>query len=182
MKKDVFCFLWQRIIDVDIVSGMVKKYNIAGAFVLGMHDALVSLTGMIAGLTFALADRVTIVLSAIIASVSAGLSMAASNYLAEKTNNNQNAIRAGVVTGTAYIGTCALLILPFLFITQPRCALISCFIIAIIIIFACNWCIRRAHNRHYMRHAIEMLMICATVAIVTFVIGELARYILGITI
>ena len=62
---------------------MTRKYSAAAAVVLGMHDALVSLTGMIGGLTFALAERRLIVLTAIIASVAAGLSMAASNYLAE---------------------------------------------------------------------------------------------------
>ena len=50
---------------------MTRKLKTAAAVVLGMHDALVSLTGTIGGLTFALADRRMIILSAIITSVAA---------------------------------------------------------------------------------------------------------------
>ena len=92
---------------------MTRRYKSAAAIVLGMHDAIVSLTGMIAGLTFALADKKLIILSAVIASVSAGLSMGASCYLAEKTNDNPYAVHAGFTTSAAYMGTCIFLILPF---------------------------------------------------------------------
>ena len=37
-----------------------NNFNSAGAIVLGMHDALVSLTGLIAGLAVAMADRYAI--------------------------------------------------------------------------------------------------------------------------
>lgn len=149
---------------------------------LGMHDALVSLTGMIAGLTFALANRRMIVLSAIIASVAAGLSMAASNYLAEKTNENPYALRAGIITGAAYLGTCAFLILPFLVVPNTHTALIMSFIMTVFIIFCCNWCIARRHMRPWWKHAFEMLAICTGVSIISFVIGEVAKYTLGIMI
>ena len=88
-----------------------KKY--ASAIILGMHDALVSLTGLLAGLTFALTQKKLIILSAIIASVTAGLSMGASEYLAEKTNHNQYAWRAGIATGIVYMTTCVMLLIPF---------------------------------------------------------------------
>lgn len=161
---------------------MTRKYKAAAAVVLGMHDALVSLTGMIGGLTFALADRRLIILSAIIASVAAGLSMAASNYLAEKTNENPFALRAGITTGAAYLGTCALLIMPFVVVLNTHAALVMSFIIAIMIIFGCNWCIGKVHGRKIWRHAIEMLIICAGVSIISFVIGEVAKFALGVTI
>lgn len=148
---------------------------------LGMHDALVSLTGMIGGLTFALAERSMIILSAIIASVAAGLSMGASCYLAEKTNDNPHALRAGTMTGVAYLGTCAFLILPFLAVSNTHSALIMSFIMAVIVIFACNWCIGHARRR-WWRHALEMLVICAGVSIISFAIGEVAKHFLGVAI
>ena len=150
---------------------MSKQYK-SSAVVLGMHDALVSLTGMIGGLTFALVDRYYIITSAVIASVAAGLSMGASNYLAEKTDKNSNALQAGLLTGTAYIGTCILLLIPFFIVDNLKIALIWSFIIAIIIIFGCNFFICRAHNKPFWRHAIEMLVICTVVSIVSFVIGQ----------
>lgn len=150
---------------------MSKQFK-SSAIVLGMHDALVSLTGMIGGLTFALVDRYYIITSAVIASVAAGLSMGASNYLAEKTDKNSNALQAGLLTGTAYIGTCILLLIPFFIVDNLKIALIWSFIIAIIIIFGCNFFICRAHNKPFWRHAIEMLVICTVVSIISFVIGQ----------
>ena len=161
---------------------MTRKYSADAAVVLGMHDALVSLTGMIGGLTFALAERRLIVLTAIIASVAAGLSMAASNYLAEKTNGNPRALHAGAITGTAYLGTCAALIFPFIIVRNTYSALIMSFAMAVIIIFGCNFCICRRHGQPFWRHANEMLIICAGVSIISFVIGEVAKHTLGVLI
>ena len=160
---------------------MTNKQKKSASFVLGMHDALVSLTGMIGGLTFALAERRMIILSAIIASVAAGLSMGASCYLAEKTNDNPHALRAGTMTGVAYLGTCAFLILPFFIVPNTYTALIMSFIMAVVVIFACNWCIGHVRGR-WWRHAFEMLVICAGVSIISFAIGEVAKYFLGVAI
>lgn len=52
--------------------------------ILGMHDAIVSLTGLIAGLFFASVETNIIVISCIISSISASLSMGAANYLATR--------------------------------------------------------------------------------------------------
>ena len=156
-----------------------SEYKYAGAIVLGMHDAMVSLTGMIAGLTFALVTRQNIILSAVIASAAAGLSMGASNYLAEKTNGNKHAVISGILTSTTYIITCVFLITPFLVIQNTHHALISSFVVAFAIILGCNWCIRHAHGYSWWRHAIEMLVICTTVSIISFAIGEFAQYVLA---
>lgn len=76
----------------------------ARAMVLGMHDALVSLTGLIAGIAFTMPRRRDIVLTAIIASITASMSMAASNYLAEKAGDGQSALRAGLCAdNTVYV-------------------------------------------------------------------------------
>lgn len=161
---------------------MTRKFKYSGAIVLGMHDALVSLTGMIGGLTLALADRKLIILSAVIASVAAGLSMGASCYLAEKTHENNCAGRAGVTTGAAYIATCALLILPYMIIYNTYHAMIASFVMAVVIIFGCNWFICRKRGCGFWRHAFEMLAICIGVSVVAFAIGEFAKFSLGVNI
>lgn len=161
---------------------MKKKYVYSPAIVLGMHDAIVSLSGLIAGLTLALADKKTIILSAIIASVAAGLSMGASCYLAEKTNNNPYAIRAGATTSAAYMGTCVFLILPFFWFTNNYYALAFSLLMAVAIIIICNLCIRHTHRHSFWRHTIEMLIICAVVSIVAFAVGEVAKNLLNINI
>lgn len=159
---------------------MTRKYKLAAAIVLGMHDAIVSLTGMIAGLTFALADRKLIILSATIASVAAALSMGASCYLAERTNDNPYAVKAGFTTSAAYMGTCVFLILPFCFFQNTRAALWTSFAIAVTVIFLCNLCIKNAHQRSFWRHTSEMLIVCIVVSVVAFIIGEVAKYYLHI--
>ncbi len=159
-----------------------RNSDLPGAVVLGMHDALVSQTGIIAGLAYALADRYIIIMTGVISAVAAGLSMAASNYLASKTNGNSHAIRVGLVTGITYLGVSFLLIMPFFMTQNVRAAMASAFVIAIIIIFLCNWGICRTGGRPFWRHTIEMLVICGTVSIMAFVIGECAKHWLGITI
>lgn len=158
------------------------KSDISVAIVLGMHDALVSQTGIIAGLAFALTDRHIIIMTGIISAVAAGLSMAASNYLAQKTADNPWAMRDGIITGITYLGVSFLLITPFFMTQNVRAAMASALIIAIIIIFVCNWGICKSGGKHFWRHTLEMLTICAGVSIVAFIIGELSKHALGITI
>ncbi len=161
---------------------MRNKNFYAGAIILGMHDALVSLTGLISGLAFALANQKIIILSAIIASVTAALSMGASEYLAEKTRHNKYAIRTGITTGIAYAMTCIILLTPFYITNRTKIALFISYAIAVLMIFYCNFCIRHAHNRKWWQHAIEMLAICTCVSIIAFIIGEFAKITFGITI
>ena len=161
---------------------MQNKKFYAGAIVLGMHDALVSLIGLISGLTFALANQKIIILSAIIASATAALSMGASEYLAEKTTHNQYAIYTGAITGIAYATTCIILLIPFYFTDKTKIALFISYAIVVLMIFSCNFGIRHVHNRKWWRHAIEMLIICTTVSIVAFLIGEGASKTLGINL
>lgn len=161
---------------------MVRKDNFksAGAIVLGMHDALVSLTGLIAGLAIAMADRHSIILTAIIASVTASLSMAASNYLAVRTDGGRAFISA-LYTGAAYMITCALLILPF-FIFENRITEIAImFLIAIAEIFMVNYYIGHMRRQPYIQNFLEMLGICTVVSIIAFLIGWCANAYLGIS-
>ena len=91
-----------------------ERLHYIGAMVLGLNDALVELTGAIAGVTFALANTRLVALTGIITGVSATFSMAASNYLAERADNNPKALKSSIYTGMAYLVTVALLVLPYL--------------------------------------------------------------------
>lgn len=85
--------------------------KISIALVLGMHDALVELSGIIAGLTFAIEDRRIIIMTGAIAAVAASLSMAAANYQAQRADNNPCAGMAAFYTGVMYVATSAMLII-----------------------------------------------------------------------
>lgn len=161
---------------------MARKnyFHYAGATVLGMHDALVSLTGLIAGLTFALADRYTIILTSIIASITASLSMGASNYLAMRANGVPHPITAALYTGTAYTVTCVALIMPFFILSDIFTAMWLSMLIAIIIIFLFNFILGRIQHRPFIKNFIEMLVVCTIVSVVAFGIGWCANVFLGI--
>ena len=94
-----------------------EKLQYVGSVVLGLNDALVELTGALAGLSFALQRTRLIAVTAFITGIAASFSMAASEYLSTKTESGQetkNPIKASVYTGIAYVITVLLLILPYL--------------------------------------------------------------------
>lgn len=168
----------------DILGRMTHKNNFrsAGAIVLGMHDALVSLTGLIAGLAVAMADRYVIILTAVIASITASLSMGASNYLAVRAGDNGGgqAFKYALYTGIAYMATCAVLILPFFVFENRVVEMAVMFAIAVAEIFGFNYYLGRMRQRPYMRNFLEMLGVCMGVSIVAFLIGLCANKCFGI--
>ena len=92
-----------------------ERLQYTGSMVLGLNDALVELTGALAGLTFALQDTRLIALTGSITGIAAAMSMAASEYLSTKAEEtSRNPGRASVYTGIAYIVTVVVLITPYL--------------------------------------------------------------------
>jgi len=157
---------------------MANNFNSKSAIILGMHDAIVSLTGLIAGLYFAFTNTNIIVISCILSSITASLSMGAANYLAVKTNNKKHALKSAVYTGMAYMTTCICLILPFFAFKTRINSIIWVFIIAILIIFFFN---RFFYSgKKFYKHFFEMLTICTIVSITAFFIGETANKIFGV--
>ena len=64
-----------------------EPYRYTGSIVLGLNDALVELTGALAGLTLALQDTKLIALTGSITGIAAALSMGASEYLSTKSED-----------------------------------------------------------------------------------------------
>lgn len=170
----------------DRLMGMVdeERLHYVGSMVLGLNDALVELTGTIAGLTLALANTRLVALSAIITGVSATLSMAASNYLAERASGSANALKSSLYTGMAYMGTVALMVLPFLLLpnhlSMAALGIMLATVVLIILLF--NLYISVAQDQPFLRRFGEMAAISLGVAAISFGIGLLAKSLLGIDI
>lgn len=163
-----------------MLNRMSNEYK-TSAIVLGMHDALVSQTGIITGLAFSLADTRLIIMTAVISAVADGLSMMASNYLAEcERNMRKTAVYAGLYTGAAYLGTSALLIIPFFMTDNVNHAILASFIIAVIVIFLFNWRAAQNSTRKIWHKFFEMLGICAGVSFIAYFIGIIAKTVLGL--
>lgn len=161
-----------------------ERLHYVGSMVLGLNDALVELTGTIAGLTFALGNTRLIALSGIITGVSATLSMAASNYLAERANGNTKALKSSLYTGAAYLVTVALLVLPYLIFPNglylAAFLMMLAFVLLIILLF--NYYISVARSEPFGRRFLEMAAISLSVAAVSFFIGLAAKTLLGIDV
>ena len=159
-----------------------ERLQYVGSMVLGLNDALVELTGAIAGVTFALANTRLVALTGIITGISATLSMAASNYLAERADGNANAIKSSLYTGIAYLVTVALLVLPYLLfpVHMYVAAFVTMIIIVVLIILFFNYYISVAKDEPFLRRFGEMAVISLSVAVIAFVIGVLAKNLLDI--
>lgn len=156
----------------------MKKLDYRSAIILGMHDAIVSLTGLIAGLFFAFSDANIIIISCIISSITASLSMGAANYLATKTKGGKTALKSAFYTAGAYMITCIFLILPFFVFYERTTTLIASILMAVLIILAFNRYFYRGHR--FYQHFFEMLSICTIVSFTAFFIGEIAKEVFGI--
>ena len=159
-----------------------ERLHYIGAMVLGLNDALVELTGAIAGVTFALANTRLVALTGIITGVSATFSMAASNYLAERADNNPKALKSSVYTGVAYLITVILLVLPYLLLPTNMYALAFAIMLVtvILIIMFFNFYISVAKEEPFLKNFATMAIISLSVAVISYIIGVLAKNLLGI--
>lgn len=160
-----------------------EKLKYAGSIVLGLNDALIELTGALAGLTFAIQNTQIIALAGLITGIAASFSMAASNYLSERAEDeSKNSIKSSVYTGIAYIITVILLILPFLLIPNPFISLIFTILIALLIIFLFNFYISTAKDYSFKQRFLEMVILNLSVTAITFGIGIVVREAFGINV
>jgi len=160
-----------------------ERLRYAGSVVLGLNDALVELTGALAGLTLALQNVQLIALSGLITGIAASLSMAASEYLStgsEKTDKHP--VRAAIYTGIAYIITVTLLILPYLLLKNEYICLVISLSTAVLIIAVFNYYIAVAKGENFRRRFTEMAVLSLSVAAFSFVIGYFIRLWLGVEI
>ena len=160
-----------------------ERLNYVGSIVLGLNDALVELTGALAGFTFALQNTRLIALAGLITGIAASFSMAASEYLPTKSEGSgERALKSSIYTGVAYIVTVILLILPYLLVANYFLCLGLTLSIAMIIIFFFNFYISVAKDYSFKRRFLEMAALSLGVAMLTFAIGFLIRKTLGIEV
>jgi VIT1/CCC1 family predicted Fe2+/Mn2+ transporter len=158
-----------------------ERLEYVGSMVLGLNDALVELTGALAGLTFAFRDTRLIALSGLVTGIAASLSMASSEYLSHRADGMGNrAVKAAVYTGIAYIITVTLLVLPYLLMTNYTLALILTMSMAILIILVFNFYVSVAKDTPFRKNFLEMAGLSLGVAALSFGIGILVREVLGV--
>lgn len=161
-----------------------ERLQYVGSMVLGMNDALVELTGSLAGFTLAMQNTRLIALSGLILGISATMSMAASEFLAAKSEGRNDAFKSCCYTGVAYLITVALLILPYLLLgnSQYMMALIVMIAMVVLIIAGFTYYISVAKGEAFKPRFMEMTLISIGVAVISFFVGILAKKFLGVDI
>ena len=161
-----------------------ERLQYVGSMVLGLNDALVELTGTLAGLTFALQNTQIIALSGLITGISATLSMASSEFLSAKSEGRTDALKSCIYTGMTYLLTVTLLILPYLLFPAQSYVLALGVMIAVVIfiIFIFNYYIAVAKSLSFQRRFWEMACISLGVAALSFVVGLVVKNVLGVDI
>jgi len=160
-----------------------ERLRYISSVVLGLNDALVELTGALAGLSFAFRNTRLIAVAGLITGIAAALSMAASEYLSIKSETNgKNPIKAALYTGLTYILTVLFLVWPFLTLDHLYLCLSISIFNAIIAIFFFSFYMSVAKDVQFRKRFSEMVMISLGIASLSFVIGFLVRKALGVEI
>jgi VIT1/CCC1 family predicted Fe2+/Mn2+ transporter len=160
-----------------------ERLRYTGSMVLGLSDALVELTGTLAGLTLALQDTKLVALTGSITGIAAALSMGASEYLSTKTEKtDRDPVRASVYTGGAYLVTVLILILPYLVLTNYYLCVGCTLAGAVVIIALFNYYIAVAKDQPFRTRFLEMTGLSLGVAAISFLIGFLIRTLLGVDV
>jgi VIT1/CCC1 family predicted Fe2+/Mn2+ transporter len=159
-----------------------ERLHYTGDIILGMNDALVELTGSLAGYTLAMQNCRLIAMAGLITGISATLSMAGSGYLSSRENESKDAVKSTVIIGLSYLITVILLILPYLLFSPLSYmqALITTIIIALAIIGGFNYYLAVAKDRSFKRGFFSMAFISLGVAVISFGVGFFVKRILGI--
>ena len=159
-----------------------ERLQYVGSMVLGLNDALVELTGSLAGFAFALQNTRLIALSGLIVGISATFSMASSEFLAARSEGRTDALKSCSYTGIAYLLTVVALILPYLLFPADQFipAMLCMLAVVILIIAVFTYYTSVAQDQPFKSRFLEMAVISISVAVLSFVVGILAKKFLGV--
>jgi VIT1/CCC1 family predicted Fe2+/Mn2+ transporter len=164
--------------------GMIdeERLEYVGSVVLGLNDALVELTGVLAGLSFAFQNNRLVALTGLITGIAGSMSMGASEYLSTKAEEGKNALRASVYTWAAYVLTVVLLVAPFFVFDGYAASLLATLLLGILIIMAFNYYVSVTKNLSFRKQFTEMAGISLGVSALSFIVGVLVKTFLGVDV
>jgi VIT1/CCC1 family predicted Fe2+/Mn2+ transporter len=160
-----------------------ERLRYVGSVVLGLNDALVELTGSLAGFSFALQNAPLVGIVALIMGVAASLSMAASEYLSTRHENaGKSPVKSAVYTGVAYLITVILLVTPYLLRLGVYEALGIAIALAMCVILLFSYYVSVAQDQPFGKRFAEMAVVSLGVAALSFLIGLAVRMVFHIDI
>ena len=170
-----------------------ERLRYSGSVVLGMSDALVELTGALAGLTFALQDLNLVALAGLVTGIAAAFSMGASEYLSSRTEKKaESAVKAAFFTWISYLLTVLLLVAPFLIFQAdspefhglgPHVQALMCtFAAGLLIVALFNFYLSVIEEVSFRSRFLEMAGILGVVSLISYGIGIALRGALGVDV
>ncbi|MAK88937.1 MAG: rubrerythrin family protein [Euryarchaeota archaeon] len=168
-----------------------ERLQYSGSIVLGMSDALIELTGALAGLTFALKDMDLVALAGLVTGIAAAFSMGASEYLSSRAEKRGgSAIKAAFFTWISYLITVILLVSPYLVLDPTKeglaglemyeTSLICTFAIGLFIVGVFNFYTSVVERASFKSRFIEMAGILGVVSLISYGIGVALGIALGV--
>lgn len=161
-----------------------ERLTYAGAIVLGLNDALVELTGTLAGLTLAFANSSLIAVTGLIMGIAASMSMASSGYLSaqEGARDETDPLKSALYTGVAYLITVLILVSPYFIFDSVFAALGVMLMLSVIIIAGYTFYISVAKEVAFAPRFGKMAAISAGVATISFAIGWVLKTVVGVDV
>lgn len=149
--------------------------------VFGFQDALVSTTGIVVGISAGVSNKQFIILSALVAISVEALSMAAGQYLSEKSVHELPAShhRDSLLIGTllmffSYVVGGLIPIVPIFFTDPPLTSFLSVSF-AFVGLFLLGFLKAKLFANHIWRSALEMLTIGGLTTLIGLLVGYLLR-------
>lgn len=181
-------FKEEDMIDKDLLTLLDEgRLVYVSSLVLGLNDALVELSGAIAGFTFAMRNNSLVALAGIITGISASLSMAATEFVATRTDtktSKKTPVTAAIITGITYIFTVTMMVLPYLLLPDEYylLALLIMLTVVISIIAIFSFYVSVTNGTNFKRQFGGMALISLSVAFISFVLGVVVKNALNIEI
>ena len=154
----------------------------AGSVVLGLSDAVVSITGALAGFSSSFHDSKVIGFAGAVIGISAALSMGASEYLSEKEDGIKSPLAAGLYTGGAYLVAAVILVLPYFILANPLIAFCFSAVIAVSIVAWYAWYVSKHKEGTFNQRFFSMIGVCLFVGILSFLFAAGFQSLTGIEI
>ncbi|MCK9614284.1 MAG: VIT1/CCC1 transporter family protein [Candidatus Omnitrophica bacterium] len=166
---------------IDLINEERLKY--VSSIVLGLNDALVELTGALAGFTLALQNTKLIAIIGLITGIAASMSMAASEYLSTKhEETDKTPLKACIYTGITYVGTVMFLIFPYLLFKNIFVCLGITVTNALLLILIFTFYTSVAKGLSFKKRFFEMASISLGIAVINFFIGFAIRKVFGVEV
>lgn len=169
----------------NMLLGMIDENRLKyiGSIVLGLNDALVEILGTLAGLTLALQNNTLVALVGVISGIAGALSMSTSEYLSTKSEGKkEDALKAAIFTGLAYIIAVVFLVVPFLIFESPWLSLGVAVFDSVFVVFLFSYYISVANDQSFKKRFFEMVLLSTVVGLISFGLGYLVRRFFGIDV